>query len=125
VVDSGAAPHAAALGLAPDTLQLRSSGLWVTGYVEIPGVDLASVLPASVVLRDALCRSVAADPAAPFTVGDHDLDGVPDLAVKFPRAALAGLFAGATMPATVALTVTGGLADGGRFEGSDALRVVP
>uniref|UniRef100_A0A832IBH5 Matrixin family metalloprotease n=1 Tax=Eiseniibacteriota bacterium TaxID=2212470 RepID=A0A832IBH5_UNCEI len=69
----------------PNTLNVRSMGRWVTGYIEPPApfapedVDVAS-------LR--LNGTVAVDPAAPVTVADHDADGVPDLAVKFPRLAV-------------------------------------
>lgn len=69
----------------PNTLNVRSMGRWVTGYIEPPApftpedIDVAS-------LR--LNGQVAVDPEAEVEIGDYDKDGIPDLQVKFPRLAV-------------------------------------
>ncbi|MEM3086911.1 MAG: hypothetical protein QXT68_07220 [Halobacteria archaeon] len=63
--------------------------------------------------------TVPAEPS-PTSVGDHDNDGIPDRMAKFSRAAVIALMA----PPEATLSVGGQLADGTRFEGSDAVRVI-
>jgi len=56
----------------------------------------------------------------PTKVGDHDNDGVPDLMVKFNRAAVQNTL---TVGEEVKVTITGEVA-GIAFEGSDTIRVI-
>lgn len=61
----------------------------------------------------------------PTSVGDYDCDGVPDLMVKFDRAALATyLTAHGLTTGYVDLVVTGNANDGSAFSGADSLRVI-
>ena len=71
----------------------------------MPPVRLAATVPASSKL---------------VIVGDHDGDGLPDLTVKFSRAALDPLLS----PGTRSLEVTGSLSNGDRFVGADQVRVI-
>ncbi len=56
-----------------------------------------------------------------ISIGDYDVDGVPDLMVKFDRSDVQ-----ATLEPVdeVEVTVSGQLTDGTTFEGSDTIRVI-
>jgi hypothetical protein len=107
---------AMAFDLTPNTLNLASHGLWVTGYLEpaspfaASGIDVASIR---------LNGTVSVDPAGPTAIGDHDGNGIPDLMVKFNRAAVElTLSDGDQVPVSVAGTVAGHA-----FSGTDYIRV--
>jgi hypothetical protein len=109
-------PIAMAFDFTPGTLNLASHGLWVTGYLEPPSpfaagaIDIASIR---------LNGTVPVDPAAPTAIADHDGNGVPDLMVKFNRAAVElTLTDGDHVPVTVTGTVAGHT-----FIGTDYIRV--
>jgi len=101
----------------PDTLNLKSKGKWITCYIELPeGYDVAEIDVSTIMLNDLVPAE-----SRPTGILDHDGDGVAELMVKFSRAAVQGLLG----PADQAeLTVTGELADGTLFEGTDTIRVV-
>jgi DNA-binding beta-propeller fold protein YncE len=112
-----APPIAMAFDFAPNTLNLASQGLWVTGFLEPASplaagdIDLSSIR---------LNGTVPVDPVAPTALGDHDGDGVTDLMVKFNRAAAElTLTEGDQVP----VNVTGTLGSDS-FSGSDDIRVV-
>lgn len=106
----------------PDTLNLRSRGNWITAYIELPTrYDLNNIDVSTVTLED----TFSVDPNAPTQIGDHDIDGVPDLMVRFNRTQLEsyiyhvlGIRYG-----SVTLKITGQLYDGTPFEGSDTIQV--
>jgi hypothetical protein len=109
-------PIAMAFDFTPGTLNLASQGLWITGFLEPPSpfapgdIDVSSIR-----LND----TVPVDPAAPTALGDHDADGIPDLMVKFNRAAVElTLSEGDSVP----VVVTGSLGDN-NFSGTDYIRV--
>jgi hypothetical protein len=105
----------------PDTLNKRSEGVPITAYIELPGgcdVNEIDVSTISLVWKEA---TVPAEPT-PTNIGDHDGDGVPDLMVKFSRAAVVNMLAEHVGDAT--LRVTGALTRGWPFEGSDTIRVI-
>ncbi|MCJ7423091.1 hypothetical protein MUP01_02335 [Candidatus Bathyarchaeota archaeon] len=106
----------------PDTLNLRSSGKWITAYIELPeGHNVADIDASTVLLNE----TVAVDFSAPTTVGDYDGDGVPDLMVRFDRAAVSDLILSQDITSgNVVLTIRGRLCDGTIFEGSDTIRVM-
>ena len=79
------APIALAFGLTPRDLNLASRGRWVTGVLEPPSPFVASDIDVSSIR---LNGTVPVDPAASSAIGDHDGNGVPDLTVKFNRAAV-------------------------------------
>jgi hypothetical protein len=106
-----------AFDLSPNTINLQSHGLWVTGRLQPPSpftadqIDVASIR---------LNGSVAVDPSAPISIGDHDGDGVSDLQVKFDRTDLEQtLAAGPDVPVTATGTV-----DGTPFTGTIHIRVL-
>jgi N-acetylmuramoyl-L-alanine amidase len=100
----------------PDVLNLRTRKGVVTVYIELPeDYDVAEIDLSSVILNG----TVAAK-EWPAAIGDYDKDGIPDLMVKFDRAAVQ---AAVQVGESVAITVTGQVAGIG-FEGSDIIRVI-
>jgi len=68
-----------------DTLNLKSNGEWVTAYIELPaGYNLSDICISTVQINN----TISVDSSAPTQIGDYDLDGVPDLMVKFDRASI-------------------------------------
>jgi hypothetical protein len=115
----------ATIDIDPDTLNLKSHGKWITAYVELPaGFDVADIDVSTVAIIKvngrALRHPIRAR-AHPARIGDDDRDGVPDLKVKFARAAVQ-----AVVPVAphVVLTVEGRLSTGQALEGSDTIRVI-
>ncbi len=120
-------PIPATIDIDPDTLNLKSHkmmrhGRWVTSYIELPeGYDVADINVSTVLLDDAISAELR-----PSNIGDYDRDGIPDLMVKFDRPDMIDLVKALNLdlPTDVELTVTGSLADGTQFEGSDTIRVI-
>jgi len=120
----------ATVNIKPNTLNLKSKGKWITCYIELSeGYDVSDIDVSTVMLNDTIPISLLDVPApepVPTEIGDYDSDGVPDLMVKFNRAALTSHIyhvSGITY-GNVALTITGQLADGTMFEGSDTIKVM-
>jgi hypothetical protein len=108
----------------PNTLNLKSEGNYATAYIELPeGFD-----PGDIDLSTA-------------SVGDYDGDGVPDMMVKFNRAGVISLLSGSGGSSLwlsergedvapldhgdeFEVTVSGYLADGRMFSGTDVIRVI-
>ena len=107
----------AAIDVDPNTLNSGSNGNYITANVELPaGYDPSQIDIGSVRLNGTV-------PAAPqfFTVGDWNNNGVPDVAMKFPRGAVeAALTEGNQVP----ITVTGDIDDTCTFTGTDVVRVI-
>ena len=103
--------------LTPGTLNLRSMGRWVTGYLEPTApYTAADIDTPTVILNDA----IPVDGSGPTEIGDYDGDGIPDLMLKFERVAVElELDAGDN----VAVVVTGTMA-GHYFIGTDHIRVI-
>lgn len=113
------------INIDPDTLNLRSNGRWITGYIELPeGYDVADINVSSIFLNE----TIPVDPSAPVAVGDYDHDTIPDLMVKFDRAKVISYILGnidiEERFTTVTLTITGTLNDGTPFEGSNTIKIV-
>jgi hypothetical protein len=104
----------ASVKLGPEVINLGSRERWMTAYIEIPldpgRIDVST-------LRLAGSVPAVADMAV---VGDHDGNGVPDLAVKFSEDDL-GLML--TLGANQ-LEVTGSLVSGTPIRGSGDVRVI-
>ena len=110
-------PVEVTVDFAPDTLNKKSKGKWVTAYIELEvGYDVNDIDVGAVLLND----TVPAEPK-PVTIGDYDSDGVPDLMVKFDRAAVQELL---TAGNEVEVIVSGELTDDTPFEGTDTIRVI-
>jgi hypothetical protein len=110
------APIEVGLEFTPSTLNLASRGQWVTGFLEpTPPFGASDIDIASIRLNG----TVPVDPAAPTALADHNGNGVPDLMVKFNRAAVElSLPDGDTVPVHVTGTV-----DGQSFLGTEYIRV--
>ena len=100
----------------PRVLQPMSRARWVTAWLEPP-------LPFSVTAIDVATVRVNDIPVAPGSqpvVGDEDRDGIPDLQLRFDRAALEQTLVGGDR---VSVTLSGRI--GGRlFAGTDVIRVL-
>jgi hypothetical protein len=101
----------------PRTLNKKSKGRWVGVFIELPqGYDVNEIDRSSIVLEG----SIPASPRS-YRIGDHDRDGIPDLAVKFRRSDVIAVLPEADEePLTVSGTV-GTMS----FEGVDSIRVIP
>jgi hypothetical protein len=105
----------------PDTLNLKSKGKWINGYIELPpGYDVNDIDISTVKISeiDGVTVDIPAE-SHPTEIGDYDGDGVPDLMVKFDRSDVQD----ACSPGTATITVTGELTDGTVFEGQDTIQV--
>lgn len=101
----------------PDTLNLNSSGKWITCYIELPdGCHVEDINISTILLNDVI-------PAEdhPTDIGDYDNDGIPDLMVKFDRQAVQDILEPGD---GVEIKITGELNDGTKFEGLDYIRVI-
>jgi len=119
-------PLEALIDIAPDTLNLKSHGQYVTCYITLPeGVSPSDILPSSVkivaVSGDPIEPGLSIDPSFAPEVGDYDEDGISDLTVKFDRQELilAPLLIGDRE-----IRISGNLADGREFGGADPIRVI-
>lgn len=112
----------ATIDVHPSTLNLRSEGRWVTACIELSeGYDVNNIDVETILLND----TFSVDLTAATQIGDHDMDGIADMMVKFDRAQLEsyiyhvlGIRYG-----PVTLKITGQLYDGTAFEGSDTIFV--
>lgn len=114
-------PLAATVDVKPDTLNLKSKSdkNAVTIYIELPdGNDPAAIDVSTLRLAGPLGDVPAL--AAPSAVGDYDADGVPDLMVKFDRAAVIAV----SQPGATAYTVIGSLTSGKGLIGADTVNVI-
>jgi hypothetical protein len=104
-------PVAMAFDFTPNTLNLKSKGMWVTGFLEPAAPFLASDI---VISSIRLNGTVPVDPDAPTSISDNRL------MVKFNRAAVElTVSQGDHVPVTVTGTVNGHC-----FIGGDEIRVI-
>jgi len=107
----------AAINIDPDTLNLKSKGKWITCRIELPeGYDVHDIDVSTIMLNGV----VPAQPR-PVEITDTNGDGVAELMVKFSRSAVQALL---TPDEETELIVSGELADGTIFEGTDTIRVI-
>ena len=115
--EAAGAPLEAVVEIRPGALNMRSRGLFITCYIELAGgLDPAIIDVSTVMFNDA----VAAE-ATPFEVGDYDMDGTPDLMVKFSRRSVLDLF---DEIGEIEVTVSGMTLDGQYFSGVETIRVL-
>ena len=114
------------LDIDPDVLNLKSKGRWITCYVEVSGgYNLSDIDRTTIWLNG----TISVDPfwvdkPLESVIGDYDNDTVPDLMVKFNRAAVIEYLLNQNKThGNITLTVTGELYDGTSFEGSDTIVV--
>jgi len=113
----------AEINIDPDTLNLKSEGKWITGYIEFPSrYDVMSIDISTVTLN----RTINAenDPKYDFVSSpvpaDKDGDGLVEFMVKFDRSAVEQILEPAD---AVTLSVSGEFT-AGIFEGRDTIRVI-
>jgi len=100
----------------PDTLNLQSKGKFVTVYIELPlGYDVNEIDISSVMLNATITAL-----AEPTQIDDYDSDDIPDLMVKFDRAAVQEIL---TPGDQVQITLSGEVAEIS-FKGTDIIRVI-
>lgn len=110
-------PIQATFELKPDTLNLKSTGKFVSGYIELPqNIDVNDIKVDSVKLQE----TIQAD-SSPPVIGDFDADGNPDAMFKFDRKSLEEKLSTGD---SVKVKITGMLKDNSRFEGEDTIRVI-
>jgi len=103
----------------PDALNLESEGRWITIYIELPvghGYDVSMINSTSIMLNGQVQAEIK-----PTAIGDYDSDGIPDLMVKFSRAAVQNIL---SIGDQVKITISGKLIDGRLFEGTDTIKVI-
>jgi len=109
---------AATIDFHPETLNLCSQGQMVTVFIELPEGcgDLEDIDISTVRLNDTV-------PALnhPSSVSDYDNDDVPDLMVKFDRAAVQSLLEPGD---EVEIKVSGDTGNGIHFSGTDTIRTI-
>ncbi|MBN1885037.1 MAG: T9SS type A sorting domain-containing protein [Candidatus Krumholzibacteriota bacterium] len=107
----------ATVDIAPETLNLKSKGRWITCHIELmEGFDPSTIDVSTVMLGGTVPAA-----AKPTSVGDCDDDGIPDRMVKFDRQAVIGLLQG--MGGDVPLAVTGSVGEK-TFEGTGSVLVI-
>lgn len=116
----------ATIDVDPDTLNLKSNGEWVTGYIELPkGYNVSNIDVNSILLNG----TIPVNMEAPKNVGDYDLDSVPDLMVKFDRATIiqwldtTDCSVDTGKYCEINLTITGTVA-GTQFSGTDKIKIL-
>jgi len=100
----------------PNTLNQKDNGKWVVVYIELPtGYSVSDIQISSILLNGTIHAE-----AWPYSIGDNDKDGIPDLMVKFKRADVINLLPNGGQ---VQVLVTGTVGTT-TFEGIDTIRVV-
>ena len=110
----------ATIDIAPDTLNLKSKGKWITAYIELPeGYNISDINVSTILLNDTVSAELS-----PSAIGDYDNDSVPDLMVCFNRTeVIEYILAEAITFGNVTLTISGSLYDGIPFKGSFIIAV--
>lgn len=111
----------------PNNLEKSTSGGWITCRIQLPdGYDVAAIDDASVQLNGASAYVERQGSTQPAAGGSNVIGpvngGIKQRMVKFDRQAVINSLGPAT--GSVVLTVTGRLADGRGFIGSDSIHVV-
>jgi YVTN family beta-propeller protein len=109
-------PVPATFDFNPNTLNLKSNGKWVTGFIEPSDPFTAQQIVVSSIRLNGV---VAVDSSGPVAIGDHDGNGKQDLAVKFSRNAVSLILpSGDKVPVTVT-----GIVDTRTFIATDSIKV--
>lgn len=112
-----APPLAAEIDIAPDTLNLLSKEKWITCYIELEeGYDVSDIDILTILLNDIVIAEFK-----PTKIGDHDIDGIPDLMVKFNADEVKEIV---EVGDEVDIIIKGELTTGELFEGTDTIKVI-
>jgi len=123
-------PVTAAVDIDPDTLNLMSTGQWITVYIQLPEEYNAADIDATTIRLNETISPIL-DPKYSFVTNpseylvDHSNDGILERMVKFERAAVESwiYYTQGISYGDVALTITGNLIDETFFEGTDIIFV--
>lgn len=107
-------PLLAVVEIKPSTLNINSSGNWITGFIEVPDYSPESIDISTVILNDMIHAETQ-----PFGAGDHNNNGVSDLMVKFNRSEVQKI----VQIGDITLYITGKV-DGAEFSGNTSIRVI-
>jgi hypothetical protein len=112
-------PILLSVDILPDTLNLSSSGQYITGYIElIEGYDVTQIDIDSVSITVNDFTVIYAEPEI-SEVADYNNNAIPDLMVKFDRQAVQEII----NTELTEITVTGSI-NGKFFQGSDMIRFI-
>jgi murein DD-endopeptidase MepM/ murein hydrolase activator NlpD len=101
----------------PDTLNINSSGKWITCYIELPdGFNVSNINLSTILLND-----IVSIETKPINISDYDNDTIPDLMVKFNRKDVIDIL---ELGDNVEIIVSGELKNGTKFEGVDYIKVI-
>jgi len=111
-------PILLSLQLEPETVNLKSAGKYLTAYIElVEGFDPSLIDINTVFITVDGISTLSANQNI-SEVGDFDLDGIPDLMVKFDRQAIQPMLSAGWTEITLY-----GIADGIYFQGADTILV--
>ncbi len=105
------------LDIDPDTLNINSTGKWITCYIELPENYNVSEINISTIL---LNNSIFAE-THPTNISDYDNDSILDIMVKFDRQDIINIL---ELGDSVEIIVSGKFFDETKFEGADYIKVI-
>ena len=107
----------ASVDIEPDTLNLKSNGKWITGYIELPeGYSVKDIDVSTILLNNTV-------PALekPVNIGDYDNDGILDLMIKFDRSMVMKIVKPGQQWITFEVS---GMVQGIHFKGFDTIKII-
>lgn len=107
-------PLPAIVELSPKTLNINSSGNWITGLIEVPNYSADMINAAMVRLNETIHAEIH-----PTSAGDYNNNGVSDLVVKFNRSEVQRI----VTKGDITLYITGKVNDAA-FSGNTSIRVI-
>lgn len=104
----------------PHKLNMKSKGKFITVFIEIVNkYDANDIILEEILLNDFLnCE------AKPFNIGDHNDNDIPDLMIKFDRAAVISFLISAEPLQFWEVKITGKLFDGVKFEATSMVELL-
>ena len=113
----------ATIDIDPDTINLRSTGQYVTMYIQLPiGYDVRdiSITSIRILTIQGYMLDVPIGTTGPYAIKDYNYDGINDLMVKFNRKSLTNILKAGLSE----IGVIGTLLDGTYFSDTDVVKVL-